>query len=502
MTQQEQFIDIGEPIKSAVATTSGAAAAAVSNAMERSEIIIRAGVIRIISRLALVAISCVCLTVSVEAYAFRISRSPRLAHERGRSFVGLLDVQTRDGEALVDRFSEEAPLNHLEDEHGYVHIPTSGISVSDEMEDAQRDRFVTEVVPVKDLPGVAQLVTMPVVTGSFEPIRYLVALSPPRDVAPTALVAGETTTNVTDALRDQAETTDKTTDYVMMDIPPFAPQLATRMKAFMGENGRLLSILVTNRDAIHYDEAPAVFSTRRADLDLWLSAFPRLQIVAYRLDIPRDCQYAVTQVLDGYGPFALHEGDGNFSFVESGRPLTYVEWDHKVAQQVLSGMSPPDDNIAAATANYEDSSAMYTPAAIREREEGRRALAVYTPGYSFGSVAYVFPDTGVCCSGYTIPVEDARLEENLGIGSAGPALDCRGYVAASKARKRQMESAKALVISYADRFNVVLPSRGDPLFLDGGVEERKEMLLDTIDQYEKIGEIYDQLGIISDEDDD
>lgn len=439
---------------------------------------------------------------SVEAFAFTSVRCLRPIVQRrcSRSFVvGRLGVLAQDSEASLDRLSPDASLNYLEDEQGNVHIPTSGISVSDEMEASQRDRFVTEVVPVKGLPGVAQLVTTPTVMGSFEPVRYLVSLSPPQNA----------TTNQVDAdgvVDDQTSVPmNVKTDYVMMDIPPFAPQLATRIKAYMGVNGRLISIMVTNRDAIHYDEAPAVFSTRRADLDLWLSAFPGLKIIAYRLDIPRDCRHAVSQVLDGYGPFALEQedSDGNFSFVESGRPLTYAEWDSDVAQDVLSGKPPPDDNVAAASTDEgATDDGMYTPEALRAREEGRRVLAIYTPGYSFGSVSFVFPEMGVCCSGYTIPVEDARLEENLGIGSTGPALDCRGYIAASKARKRQMESAKALVSTYADRFNVVLPSRGDPLFLDSDVAERKEMLLDTIEQYEKIGEIYEQLGILSEESDD
>jgi hypothetical protein len=144
---------------------------------------------------------------------------------------------------------------------------------------------------------------------------------------------------------------------------------------------------------------------------------------------------------------------------------------------------------------------MYSPAAIRKREEGKLLLAIYTPGYSFGSLSYVFPKSGICCSGFTIPIEDNRYDENLGIGgSTGPALDCRGYIAFSKDRKRQMESAKKLVSTYIDQFHAVLPSRGDPLFLENDVKGRKELLLDTIEQYEKIGAIYEQLGIISNDD--
>ena len=74
-------------------------------------------------------------------------------------------------------------------------------------------------------------------------------------------------------------------------------------------------------------------------------------------------------------------------------------------------------------------------------------------------------------------------------------------MANSKNRKRHFESAKNLVNTYIDRFSVILPARGDPLFLDSDESERRDLLLETISQYEKIGSIYQQLGIISKEDD-
>jgi hypothetical protein len=433
--------------------------------------------------------------------------------------------------AALDRLSPEAPLNYLEDDEGNVHIPSSGISVNDEMEAAQKDRFVTEVVPIQTLTGVAQLVTTTTVMGSFEPVRYLVALSPPPRQSSvdesgassieasinsgddSTFVEGRVDTPSATLVQQPTAAKDPLT-FVMVDIPPYSNQLATRIRSYLSTyNGRLGMILVTNRDSIHYDEAPAVYSTRRADLDLWLLAFPGLKIIAYRLDIPRDCRHAIGQVLDGYGPFALQEDqeDGDesdtnnstFSFVESGRPLTYAEWDHDVAQDIMAGKTLPHDVLATNTSNGGDNDEdLYSEAAIRQREEGRRILAVYTPGYSFGSLSYVFPAMGVCCSGFTIPVEDSRFEENEGTGTPGPAIDCRGYMSSSRARTRQMESAKAFVNVYADRFSVVLPSRGDPLFLDETIIERKQALLDVIEQYEKIGEIYERLGIFSDENDD
>ena len=62
---------------------------------------------------------------------------------------------------------------------------------------------------------------------------------------------------------------------------------------------------------------------------------------------------------------------------------------------------------------------------------------------------------------------------------------------------RQMESAWNLINTYVDRFDVILPSHGDPFFMDGGIDEQKNDLLDIIDQYDKIGQIYERLGITS-----
>lgn len=383
---------------------------------------------------------------------------------------------TRESGFLSDEIYDE-------EEPGNVHIPSTGVSVSDAMHDAQKERFVTEVVPIKGLAGVAQLVSTAAVRGSFEPVRYLVALSPLSSV--NASADDETTGPA-----------GRPTSFVMVDVPPFSQQLVTRLQAFMGINGSLAAILVTSRDAIHYDESPSVYSIRRADLDLWGKTFPNAQVVTYRLDTPRDCRPIVTQCLDGYGPFAAQESvNGTLQFVETGRPLTIEKWDFDVAQNVLSGKAPPDDLVDAGV----DDSA-YSPEAIRAREAESPVLAIFTPGHSFGSMSYVFPRMKVCCSGFTLPVEDTRVEENMGIGTTGPALDCRGYITTSQAGiGRQMESAKSLVNTYSDRFHVLLPSRGDPLFVDGNSEERRRTLLDIIRQFEAIGKIYEELGITSSE---
>ena len=81
--------------------------------------------------------------------------------------------------------------------------------------------------------------------------------------------------------------------------------------------------------------------------------------------------------------------------------------------------------------------------------------------------------------------------------STGPALDCRGYITTNRGGvDKQMESAKKLVKTYCDRFDAVLPSRGDPLSLQGDYEQKIVLLLDILDQYEQIGRIYEELGIV------
>lgn len=376
---------------------------------------------------------------------------------------------------------------------GDVQIPSTGVSVNDEMESSERDRFETELVPITGYKSVAaQIVTTAASRGSFEPVRYLLSLSKP------------STINATETITDTQNENEKSIDprtFVMMDLPPFSPLLVAKMKAFMGSNSQLAAVLLTSRDGIHYDDAPAVYRMRRADLEQWKRAFPGLEIVGYRLDIPRDCRESVTQVLDGYGPFAWHEEMDeqgkvvNASFVETGRPLTVMEWDHDIAQDILRGRKPvdvDDERIDDLVAEEE-----YSPSSIRAKEEGKRILAVYTPGHSFGSVSYIFPETGLCCSGFTIPVEDTRDEENRGMDSTGPALDCRGYITTNRGGvDKQMESAKKLVKTYCDRFDAVLPSRGDPLSLQGDYEQKIVLLLDILDQYEQIGRIYEELGIV------
>ena len=143
-----------------------------------------------------------------------------------------------------------------------------------------------------------------------------------------------------------------------------------------------------------------------------------------------------------------------------------------------------------------DANGQFTPATIRANEEGKRILAVYTPGRTFGSMTYVFPELKLCASGFSLPLEDSREEENPGMDYPGPALDHRGYITTSKAgMSRQIESAKELINNYADRFEILLTARGDPFYFDGDARDRRETMLEIMGQYEKLGNIYEQLGI-------
>ena len=138
------------------------------------------------------------------------------------------------------------------------------------------------------------------------------------------------------------------------------------------------------------------------------------------------------------------------------------------------------------------------------------------PGHTFGSVTYVFPKRGICCSGYTLPLESFSSgattayrgdydddEDDISDDSSassftppqGPRLDYQGYLTTSASRPRQMSSASTLINEYIDRFTAVLPARGDAVFLDSHTETRKRELLESVGLYTKIGDIYGRLGI-------
>ena len=391
-------------------------------------------------------------------------------------------------ESLFDSANrQKSALNNdeqlsLDEQRADILLPTTGVSVSDIMEEAQRDQFKTELVPVNTLPGVAQIVTKST-AGSFDPIRYLVALSPPQ-------------TDLNGKDQSLPPASNRLQQYVMTDIPPYSDRLAALIRRFMGPSGTLVAIIMTSRTGVHYDEGPSVYTTRVSCLRDWMAVFPDLKVVGYRLDIPRDCTQLVSQKLNGYGPWVWSDTDG--AFEETGRPLVTKEWDAQAVKTMLrKGILPPPDTEVDVISDEQE----YTPEGIRKREEGKRLLAVYTPGHTHGTLSYVFPEINAVVSGFTIPIEDPGAVNDGQFVS--PAMDVRGYITTSGAGMvKQMESARRLVNVYGDRFGIVLPARDDPFFLDGLEEsERKQILLRIIDQYDKIGLVYSQLGILSDDDD-
>jgi hypothetical protein len=425
--------------------------------------------------------------------------------------------------ATTDKYSDEnmsdlSSSPYLEEHSvdgdlGDVPIPTTGMSISDEMGKAQNDRFYTQLVPITGLgEGVkAVRVLSSTTAGAYEPIRYLVRLTRKTDKVDTEPGNLNIDMDTDDGEKSEEAEGSPTSsnleidDFVMIDVPPFSEKLVEGIKSLMGPNGQLSSVLITSQECIHYDESPGVFSLRKADLPKWKKAFPETTIAAYRMDIPRDCRDSISQRFDGYGPWAMEEfpGESGFKFKESGLPLTVKEWDPELAQDILSGKrNPPEEEMEG---NGDVNSGMEfvadaqsTSDMVRANEEGKRVLAVYTPGRSFGSMTYVFPELQLCAPGFSLPIEDSRAEENYGMDSPGPALDHRGYITTSKAgMSRQIESAKNLVNSYVDRFDIILTARGDPFYLDGDTDDRRRTLLEIMGQYEKLGKIYEQLGISS-----
>jgi hypothetical protein len=415
------------------------------------------------------------LASSSNAFVLRqrqISRFPWIVYQAQQP--DWLSKPEKDKEAIalentLQQSRRRQQQQQREEEEGFTspeeaHIPTTGVSVSDMLEEVGKTQFDTQLVPITGLAGVAQIVTTSMGDGGLEPVRYLVRLTPSSSSGNIA--------------------------FAMTDVPPYSASLVSKMRRYMGSNGTLSAILITSRDAIHYNDAPAVFTTRRSDLYKWKAEFGDIHVAAYRLDIPRDCSELVTQRLDGHGPWAADSD--NMTLVESGRPLTYENWDEETTKGIIDkGETPPDADMV-------DEDEEYSPLAIRRREEGKAVLAIYTPGHSFGTVSYVFPHMKAVVSGYTIPIEDDRDQD-----SPGPALDCRGYVTTSMAGlKKKMESARHLVETYSDRFKVILPSRSDPMFLPESVPGRTRALLRIVEEYEKLGQVYEQLGILSDNDDD
>eukprot|EP00957_Ditylum_brightwellii_P125006 9529213-Ditylum_brightwellii.AAC.1 len=390
-----------------------------------------------------------------------------------------------------DDGEDEIPAN--------VNIPSGGYSVQDDMAyKMENEVFDVEFEPYKDRPGVARILTSSSTDtggvtgyGYDDPVRYVVALSPP----PPVQQDDEKKANM-DESNDESVSNSEARQYAMIDVPPYSETLVKDIRKFIGPNSSIVAILITNRDSLHFDRAPGAYVRPKSDLTKWVLEFPGVEVVMYRLDIPRDCQGVVTQKIDGYGPWGLEETDGQVKFVETGRPLTMDEWDEETREKILEkGQEIPDEE------EENDDDDQYERAAIRQREEGKRILALHTPGRTYGSVTYIFPEMKLCCSGFAIPIEDTRPDANVGVGRTGPMLDYRGYITSKSGgvgTDRWLEMVRIVVDEYADRFTGVLPARGDPVFFDDDSteKERANILSDVLAQYEKIGSIYERLGIM------
>ena len=468
--------------------------------------------------------------------------------DRSSSPTGSTVAKRKERQYIVDQ----------DDQNYAYNIPKTGYSLADQMENKSpenRERFETILSPVlvdfqdnivdvefeydkdgfpakvqkvfqkvEDIiehQGVARIDTISSLGNiGEEPVRWLVSLGK-------------------DGIAGNA---DEVESYAMIDLPPYSERLADNIRTFMDPvynatdsiasdgskhtaKARLSVILLTNQQCIHYDSSPAVYVTRKSDLKKWRNAFPDAQVIMYRLDIPRECREEITQVLDGYGPWGWDEREDDTQventtvvktrgkFVETGRPLMTKEWDDDTKTKVLNqGELPPDDQVeyvydhGNGINEITNDNSLYSPDAIRRREDNYRLLAVYTPGHTFGSVTYIFPQRGICCSGYTLPLEgsgsteidvddDSRSVSGM-TRQQGPRLDYQGYLAMSASRPRQMSSALSLINDYIDRFRVVLPARGDVVLLDSDTMTRKRELLESVGLYQKIGNIYSRLGIV------
>ncbi len=441
---------------------------------------------------------------------------PNSSNDQRRSSSSSKNQNLKNTDERLRQATEEE-IEAAERIAGNVNVPKTGISINDEMTSMQaQEKFLTRLFPL-DLDEyrhhesssnhedetnndefctnyVAAIQTITAGTDGDEPMRYLVA-------------------------HDRYTKNEPNRKYAMIDIPPYSDDLVNQIKDFMSitnddnvgderqtSKGTLATILVTCKNGLHYDEEPAVYVTRRSDLIKWKNAFPNVDIVMYRLDTPRDCKDSLAQVLDGYGPWALNDNNEDGSdpkatkdkdlFVETGRPLTRMEWDPETQKKVLDdGEMPPDEDEDEGDENGD----LYSPQAIRQREANKDILAVYTPGHTFGSVSYLFPKLKVCCSGFTMPVEKSRGGANIaGITNAGPAMDYRGYITTNSGGiSKQIESSRVLVNTYGDRFSAILPSKGPPVSLGHlSTVERQRLLHDMLDEFAELGRVYESMGII------
>jgi len=200
-------------------------------------------------------------------------------------------------ESMSDMNSSPFLEEHsIDGDLGDVPIPTTGLSVSDEMEKAQKDRFYTQLVPISGLgKGVEAVRVLSSTTdGAYEAVRYLVRLTRKIDESDSELE--ETGNNKSDQTKSSIESKD---DFVMVDVPPFTEKLAEEMKALMGPNGRLSTILVTSQECIHYDENPGVVSKRNGSIAFSLNNNRDRSKASERIYITDSCIFGYIFLLLG-----------------------------------------------------------------------------------------------------------------------------------------------------------------------------------------------------------
>jgi hypothetical protein len=145
-----------------------------------------------------------------------------------------------DDEKLADLNTSPYMEEHdIDGDLGDVPIPTTGVSVSDEMTEAQKTRFFTEIVPITGLgKGVKAVRILSSTTdeGSYEAVRYLVRLSrnydeDDNDNEDNKNRKEETTKAASTPDTSSAEHSDE--EFVMIDVPPFSEKLVKQMVAYL-----------------------------------------------------------------------------------------------------------------------------------------------------------------------------------------------------------------------------------------------------------------------------
>eukprot|EP00934_Nitzschia_sp_Nitz4_P006886 Nitzschia sp. Nitz4//scaffold20_size174350//102778//104160//NITZ4_002110-RA/size174350-processed-gene-0.277-mRNA-1//1//CDS//3329541833//6876//frame0 len=341
-------------------------------------------------------------------------------------------------------------------------------SVAETMVKESQTTYRTIMTPIskkmKEGVVVAQITTS---SSDFDPqpFRYLVGLSNASDTS--------------------ASPQPGIFDFALVDVPPFSEGLAEAMKSFMGKNGRLSCILITSREAVYYDDPDGDYSRPKSELHLWLKAFPSTSLVVSRLDARRDFRPFVTDLLDGDGPFAWDESQPkNATFVDHGIPRVVVNWDERDYGPHKILLNPSKEFLEQYEKEHpNDEKLDFGPEATRKREWGKRILAVNTPGRSSGSLSYIFPEVGLCASGYSIPLEDSGSGTEF-----SPKVDHLGYISTSKVGLAvQMRFTTQLVENYIDRFDVVLLSLGGAVALRGDTGERRQSLMSVVNKYAALG---------------